>query len=156
GRQSPLLGGGHQGPGQRMVGARLQAGGQGQGLAVFRGRIGLQLAQGRPALGQGAGLVESQGINPAELLQGGAALDQHPQPGGGGQGRGDRRRRADHQGAGAADQQQRQAPVDPGLPVGAKRQGRQQYHQQGGQHHGRGIPAAETLDKAGDGRPVGV
>ena len=84
-------------------------------------------------------------------LQGRTALDQGPLPGCRRQGRGNRRRGGDHQSAGAADEQQRQGAIDPLVPALAEGQRWHQHHQQGDQHHGRGVPAAEAVDEALDG-----
>ncbi|MNF48325.1 hypothetical protein D3C84_295590 [compost metagenome] len=157
GQGQPLLvGGGHHGLGQRVMGALLDGGGQGQQLGLWSAIQAYQLGQLRLAQGQGAGLVEGDRVHVGQPLQCRAPLDQGPLPGRRRQGGGHRRRGGDHQGAGAADEQQRQGAVDPLVPALAEGERRHQHHQQGDQHHGRGVPAAEAVDEALYGRALAL
>ncbi len=139
-----------------MVGALLDGRCQCQQFGLRLAIEAHQFGQLRLAQSQGAGLVKGQGIDVGEALQRGAPLDEGPLPGSCRQRRGDRRRGGDDQGAGATDQQQRQPAIDPLVPALAEGERRYQHHQQGDQHHGRGIPAAETVDEALDGGALGL
>jgi hypothetical protein len=100
------------------------------------------------AFGQRAGLVEGNRVDGAQSLQHRAALQQQAAPGTGRQRGGDGSRRRDHQRAGAADQQDRQALVDPFVPVAAQQAAAAAWPPARNRHDTRRVIARETVDEA--------
>ncbi len=110
----------------------------------------------RASLGEGAGLVERDGARPADGFEGGAALDEQSVARSGAQGARDGGGHAQHERARAADEQQRDSPVE---RVGKVRPGEQHRHEgrEGrDEHHGGRVDAAEAVDEARDGRSGGL
>jgi hypothetical protein len=136
-------------------GAVLRRGGQAEHGALGPGQ-GEHVGHARAPLGQGPGLVEGDGADAADGLQGAAAFDQQAAPGADRQAGGDGRGRGKDEGAGAGDQQQRQATVDPGAPVRAKKERRRDGDQGRDGHRYRRVDGREAIDEAsgGSARPA--
>ena len=108
---------------KRVARALLDRGRRGQEPFLVPGQRH-QLDHLRPAQGQRAGLVERYRHDLADRLERGAALEEQARRAPRASPGGDRCRRREHQGTGAGDQEQRQAAVDPGVPVGPERERR--------------------------------
>ena len=101
----------------------------------------------RSAHGERPGLVEGHRLELRHLFEVDAALDEHAAARGAGQGGQDADRRGDHQRARAADDEQREAAVEPGVEGGAE----QRRHEGDGRRqgdHDRRVPRGEAVDDA--------
>ena len=103
--EAALLGGGHDGPGQRVLGVGFGAGGEGEHLVLAVAGGGLDGGDGGLALGEGAGLVEQHGVDGAHRLQREPVLDQHAAAGGAFGGDGHHQRDRQAEGVRAGDDQ---------------------------------------------------
>ncbi len=80
-RQAAVLGLGHHGGGEGVLGATLGGGGEGQGLVDLVARHHAHRADARPAGRERARLVEDHGVDATGRLERGAATDEHARVG---------------------------------------------------------------------------
>ena len=104
--QPALLGGGHDGPAQRVLGPALGGGGQPQRLPVVR-VCGEHLRDGGLSGGQGARLVHDHGVDLVQALQGLGAPEEDSPLGAPARAHGNGRGRGEPEGARAGDYQHR-------------------------------------------------
>jgi hypothetical protein len=139
------------GAAERVAGAVLHRGGKAEHGALRVGQ-GEEVRHARAPLGQRAGFVEGDGADPADDLQGSAALHQQTPPSADREAGGNGRGRREHQGTRTGNQQQRQAAVDPGVPVGVKEKRRRHGNQRRHGDRDPRVDGGEPLDEAGGGR----
>jgi len=146
-RQSPVAGGGHDRPPERMLTVLLGGGRPAQHPVVIR-RAGEcpDSDDGRRTLGEGPGLIEGDGVGAAEQLHDDGGLDQDAVPAGVGDRGQQRRHGRQHDRAGRGDDHERHRTQQrrPQRAAEGQRHGEQQYRR--GDHHRR-VSLLDALDE---------
>ena len=142
---APLLRGFDDSLGERVLGVRVNRGGNSQHVRLGLATERQHLSHARTALGDGASLVHGERAEFAQRLQMRAALDEHAAPCQRSQARHDGNRGRNHQRTGAGDDEQHERTIRPHAPSAAGEQRRQQPNQQRHDEHDRRVVAGKRV-----------